>query len=262
MTQTILDISRWQGDLDVSKMQAKGIEVVKLRVSIGNYYRDTRFREYYDLLNPHFQLGGYLVVRADNSTQSQLDNYKTHVGGRKFDIPDTVDAEVVVATELDRRQKTMQIAQGLEDMHGMPPEMYSNYNFMQNMMGDNSIPSVRESNQWVLRYPLHLAYYYLDGCDTDNESVHAERIPEPYRTAGEEGKIPQPYLLWQFCDKGLGSEYGTSSSSVDVNKPWPGLDYNNLYNATAPEPPAGNKYTDGWNEAMQEIQDFAEISKK
>lgn len=199
----ILDVSRYQYPLNPVVMRARGTQLVFLRCTVGDYYTDTRFVEFWNLLKSEgFLVGVYHVNTPEYSVQSQLDRLFGPLGlnGRIPDVP------IVLDCELTRGQSKATITNnilgcldGIEDLDERKPIVYTraswwNYN-------------VNPSSQFN-QYPLWIARY--------------ANVTHPWNDdpATLKPHSFNDWALWQWSADGnlQGSYYGVSSLSVDLNK--------------------------------------------
>ncbi len=90
----LVDLSRYDGDVDFHALRAYGVEGVILRTTVGNYYVDYRMREYYAGATAAGLLRQpYTVVRPTSSAQQHFDKYMEATQGLVWDLPADVDCE-------------------------------------------------------------------------------------------------------------------------------------------------------------------------
>jgi lysozyme len=78
-----IDISKWQGDIDLVKAKADGIRFVLAKCSEGYGYYDPKFERTYALCQElHLPLTAYHFVRPGVATQYQLDTIKKALEGK------------------------------------------------------------------------------------------------------------------------------------------------------------------------------------
>lgn len=100
MPRTILDVSRWQGNIDWGKVKASGkIDGVMLRVlgsKGGKPYLDPYFaRNYAECARLGLPVGGYYYTCAvtQRQTEEELAALKTALRGKTFQLPLAIDVE-------------------------------------------------------------------------------------------------------------------------------------------------------------------------
>src|SRR3990167_7041100 len=70
--QPILDFSRYQYPVNFDIMWERGVRLICLRLSVGNYYKDTRFEEFYlAARGKGFHVGAYHVTKPSISVNAQ-----------------------------------------------------------------------------------------------------------------------------------------------------------------------------------------------
>lgn len=188
----ILDVSRHQGFVDVARAKSRGVKGIKVRVSVGDYYTDPRFRETRDNCYKHdMPVGGYHVVRPDKDPLDQLARLYEALDGDFMTMPFTWDCEVIgrmlwantvtMASHFDVRAKKIS-------------EIYTaKWVTDRQSLGVHKIP--------ITYGPLHVANYTT--------------APNPVMPEGWYN-----WLFWQFSADGnrLGDYYGVDSVDVDINR--------------------------------------------
>lgn len=92
-----IDVSRYQGTIDWVKVAAAGYKFAIIRATVGNYYADPTFEANWDGARAAgLQVGAYHVVRADNTTESQLLKLRGTLDGNDPKLI-VLDAEVTPA---------------------------------------------------------------------------------------------------------------------------------------------------------------------
>ena len=195
-----VDVSRWQGNIDWSKLAADGVLWAGIRASVGNYYTDRTFEYNYD---GAWDVGilpfPYHVLNPNNDVESQLARYKLSLDGR-VPVMTVMDAELVgsVTDMIRRRRYAWFIRDGKRDRTlGSQWIMYSNKNFMEAYMKNGYMAWV-----WSENIPLWVASYGR------NDGFLPPTPPYP--------RLPFQYeewLAWQYSDKGKLA----NGSGLDLN---------------------------------------------
>lgn len=200
--EPIIDISRYQYPLDLPVMWAAGVRLVYIRCTVGNYYTDTRFTQFWDELRAFgFKVGVYHVNTPEYSVSSQMDRLFGPLGlnGRIPDVPICLDCELT--REQNKTTITANILgclADIEDLDGRVPSVYTRGSWWN--------VNVNPSNLFE-KYPLWVARY----ANVDHPWNDAPNL-KPHSFSD--------WVLWQWSADGnwQGSNYGVGSASVDLNK--------------------------------------------
>lgn len=221
----IIDISRYQAPLDLDKMYQAGVRLVMLRCTVGNYYTDTEFENYWDMfrLDRRFKLGVYHVVTPEYNAESQLERLFGSLG-LNGKIPDVA---IALDCELTRGQKPSVITQnileqmaGVKDMDDRQAIIYTRATWWNvNVLPDHAFA---DCPLWIARY-ANLPHPWEDN-------------PTYFKPHSFEN-----WDIWQHSADGNheGENYGVGSDSVDLNKSnYPDLTTTlNVLNQTQGTPP-------------------------
>ena len=199
---TGIDISKHQGEVNWDLLPGD-IKYVVMRASIGNYYTDPRFEDYFDAVcEKGLVTGAYHVLRADNTVESQLDRLELALNGREPDIL-VLDCEVPTApSDNIRKRRTYWMMRKLDERWPTPVKMYyTNKSYWDTNIGETySGYRFDEYLLWVASYGRN------DGNVPDTSRFPA--IPGAWKDAK-----PQ-WWLWQYTSKGKVPGFG---GSVDKN---------------------------------------------
>lgn len=200
----ILDISRYQYPLNPVKMREAGVKLVYLRCTVGNYYTDTRFIEFWNLLKSEgFLVGVYHVNTPEYSVQSQLDRLFGPLGlnGRIPDVPIVLDCELTRGqSKATITNNIMGCLDGIEDLDERVPTVYTRATWWN--------PNVYPSSQFN-KYPLMVARYSALATHPWNDDP-VNLKPHSF----------DEWALWQWSADGnwQGENYGVGSAHVDLNR--------------------------------------------
>lgn len=118
MAKTILDVSRWQGDIDWDKVKASGkIDGVMLRAlgyKGGKPYVDTTFeRNYAACAARGIPVGGYYYTCAVTSrqTEAEFNALRAALRGKTFQLPLAIDVEDARLRSLSPAALAQRVAQ-------------------------------------------------------------------------------------------------------------------------------------------------------
>lgn len=196
----VLDVSRYQEPIQWATMWARGVRLVLLRLSVGNYYKDVQFNKFYAQARAAgFLLGAYHVTKPSNTVESQWIQIVNSLEGRLLDIPLIFDNEL--HDNLSQTQVSNTIA-GLTQIH---KEVIGNYP-VQYLRGYwwNTYTATRPI---FGQCPLFIARYTT--------------LAHPWNDwAAFKPRDWETWALWQFSadGNGLGPYYGVGSASVDISR--------------------------------------------
>lgn len=193
------DISYWQGNIDFNKMYKAGIRFVIIRAGYGTT-QDKNFVTYINaaikaglLVGIYWFIYAKSEVAARNNAKKCIEviaPYKGNIHCRVWaDWEYDSDANAGAMTSAKRSSMVRVFLSQLET-EGYQVGIYSNQDYIQS---GKFTPSL------VSAYPLWFAKY------ASTMGKYAER-----------GKDGHPYL-WQHSSQGSGSDYGVSSTYLDLN---------------------------------------------
>jgi GH25 family lysozyme M1 (1,4-beta-N-acetylmuramidase) len=89
-----IDISKWQVNIDFTKVKESGIEVVIIKATEGKTYQDPNFKIYYDAAKScGLKVGAYHFLRG-NAPQDEVNNILSVISGLDFECKLVIDAEI------------------------------------------------------------------------------------------------------------------------------------------------------------------------
>ena len=95
MRAKLIDVSRYQGDINFQKVEANEIIGVVIRCTIGNYYTDNLFQiNWQKASDTGLKKSIYHVIRPDNTAQSQIARLQNEIKDKQTDFPIVLDVEV------------------------------------------------------------------------------------------------------------------------------------------------------------------------
>lgn len=196
----IVDISKWQGDVDFELMKAAGVELVIMRGSIGGNGLDDRFYEYYaGARAAGLLVGVYHVVVPDQAVLDQWYNLLDVLGGRALDIP------LILDCEREDGQNPSTIAACIEGLAQKVNALWNEY------------PVIYTRATWWNAHTIYKPIFKL--C-----ALWIARYwsgPHPWNDAPATLKPRDwnDFALWQYSadGNGLGEAYGASSDDIDLN---------------------------------------------
>lgn len=167
MTKTIMDVSRWQGDINWDAVKASGkVEGVMLKAVSTNYklskrkdglYIDPTFeRNYAECKRVGLPVGVYYYTYATDKemADAELALLKTALTGKTFELPISVDVEDNKIKKLSTQALTDLAAYALAEVErwGFYALLYVGLNFAQTelYMGGAAL---KPYDVWLARYP-------------------------------------------------------------------------------------------------------------
>lgn len=171
-----IDVSRYQGYIDYSRVRASGIEIVYIRSSLGNSYVDPYFRQNYNNAKSNgLKVGFYHYVVARNVTEAREEArfFASTIAGLQPDCLLAMDFEQLNGlSNYEVNQISLAFLQELESLTSKKAVVYSD-SYNANNVFDTTISS---------RYPLWLAEY---GVSNPNPGVWSNWIGWQYTDKGE-----------------------------------------------------------------------------
>jgi GH25 family lysozyme M1 (1,4-beta-N-acetylmuramidase) len=232
MIEPIVDISRWQGDIDKQKFLDAGALGVIIRAgSINvNPYADFQFANNVEKFNGEIPCGYYWYFRPEFIALTQANYLGNLLKNAQVDLPVFADVEsnnsfVSMGTFQNRLSEFLTI---LENSFGLEVGIYTRGEFWNTNLGNPS---------WAGNYKLWIARY--------NNS-----LDHPW---GDGFYRPRPWSdwwLWQYSadGNGRGAEFGAESPDIDINR----------YNGTLEE-----FYADAnWNQEKPPTKPWCGITQK
>lgn len=193
------DISYYQGNVEFNKMKRAGIKFVIIRAGFGQSV-DKRFVTYINAaIKAGLKVGVYWFIYAGNTYISQLNAQKmiSVINPYKNQITCGVWADWEYDSDrcagaLTTAKRCAIVKAFLDEMtaKGYEVGIYSNQDY---------IKSGKFSSALISAYPLWFAQY------ASKMSAYSQK-----------GKDGQAYM-WQFTSSGKGSQYGVSSSALDLD---------------------------------------------
>ncbi|MBR1704336.1 MAG: hypothetical protein IJ720_03115 [Clostridia bacterium] len=206
----VVDISKWNGNIDFGTMKKSGVKGVMMRAAYASS-KDIKFDTYSSQCEVYgIDYGVYQFATFHyNSTKSaamtkaktQADALLGFLKGKK------IKGYVTLDLELESGYKLEMTAQELTDVAnywcdliqkaGYMPMIYCSVSWMQNNLVASNIHA-----------PFWLAYY------NDTGSYNFPKTGYGQYMDSIDGKI----TMWQYTDKGNGAKYGAESEYIDLNR--------------------------------------------
>lgn len=126
-----IDISRYQGAFDFSKIKGSAHQYVFIKASEGKSKSDADYlRNVGDARAAGLAVGSYHYYRSDDDARSQFTNFFRIASVLKGDLPPVVDIEVLNhATMPDLTAELQRFLDTLENHYGVKPIIYSGRSF-------------------------------------------------------------------------------------------------------------------------------------
>lgn len=211
----IVDISKWQGDMDFAQTKTAGVQGAMMRCAY-NGSKDTKFDEYEKLANDSgIPVGAYAFsvwhYNSVNGGSAETAKAKAIADADKvIDIlkGKNITGYVALDLELENNQTTSLSKSEMTDIAniymdklkeaGYTPMLYCSISWL----FDRMVPS-------DIRYPFWIAYY-------NDAGFKGTDFP-----TGKYGdlmrQIKDRIVMWQYSSKGDGKAFGASSQYIDLN---------------------------------------------
>ena len=193
MAKTILDVSRWQGNIDWDKVKASGLVSGVMLRALGNSAKDKPSKPYID---PTFErnyaeckrlgipCGVYYYCKAVNAAEAdaELALLRKVLTGKTVQLPVAVDIEdSYVQAPLDKQTLTDIAAHALAaiEQMGFYAMLYTGLNFGETRLYMGGA-ALRKYDVWLARYPR------------DKSKTKPEDKP----------KTDFSFSMWQYTSKG------------------------------------------------------------
>lgn len=198
-----LDISRWQGTVNWTKVKNSGVDFVILRCFA--YRKDTTFEaNYAGATAKGIPVGAYVYMYATSETEAVVEAQNTlaALDGRPLTLPLFLDVEDEDVKALGKEKVTdlMLIELAIFEAAGYPAGIYTS---LSHKSTDMDASRLNGYVWWIARW----------SCYTTDQN------PQSFTFADQSpsGSKKPVCDLWQFSNGGKGSTYGVSSEYVDLN---------------------------------------------
>lgn len=181
-----VDLSKWQGAVDFTKIKAAGKAYVFIKATQGNARVDPDYaRNMQGARAAGLAAGSYHFYMTNDKPEAQFANFSRHVSLRPGDLPPVVDIEVLSKHSLPNLAAELKIFLGLiEKKYGVKPILYSGENFANDHL------------KGFADYPLWLAEYNKD------------KAP----------KMPLDWQRWTFWQYSQGGTVAGVAGPVDLDR--------------------------------------------
>jgi len=199
----VVDISRHNGKVDFNKMKDQDVELVYIRTSVGDYYKDEKREENYEgAKSAGIKVGFYhpIAPALDGifiTGEANFENFMTAMGDMVPDVYPVWDCELV--REVSKQKLTNVIKRCVDlgnDVFGRS-FIYTRGEWWRNY--------VERRDYWQELTDLIIARYN-------------QYIPHPWADDYKCDPIDwDTWSLWQYSEKGDGPAYGCESKAIDLH---------------------------------------------
>lgn len=145
-----IDVSKWQGNIDWTRVKAAGIQFAIIKATEGTTVVDPRFQQNVKGAQAvGIKVGTYHYAHPDNDPIKEVDHYVRTITGYMLDLPPALDLEVVKG--LSKQQVTSFAVRWLTETErriGRKPLFYSYTSFIRSYVGKQ-----------LAAWPLWIAHY-------------------------------------------------------------------------------------------------------
>lgn len=188
-----IDVSRWQGTIDWTKVRAAGYSFAFIKATEGAHWLDPNFmRNRENARKAGLYTGAYHFFRPKVLVEAQIINFVNKVGSlQNGDLPPVLDIEVPEEwVGIPQEERIQSILKWLTEVHkrlGVKPIVYCSPSFAQDVLKHD--PRLRD-------YQLWLAHY----------------------TGASRPRLPAPWTYWVFWQHSETGGVPGISGDVDLNR--------------------------------------------
>lgn len=162
-----IDISKWQGNIDFSKLKEQGIDFVIIRCGYGKniLQKDNYFEQNYKGCKQYgIKVGAYLYSYCSSIEDSykEAQNCLKIIEGKKFDLPIFYDLEEKRTSKLGKNNVTNIAKRFCEtiEKNGYKAGIYANLNWFTNYINVNELVQYKI---WLAQWTtMHTANFRVD----------------------------------------------------------------------------------------------------
>jgi len=209
MIENIVDVSRWQGNIDADVMLSKGINGMVIRLGsinsvTGIPYTDYLFYENVAKFAHEVPCGYYWYFRPcwSGKVQAEFVIDELQKEGINPNLPVFADVESnVKGVSSSLFEDRLNYFLATITRAGYNAGIYTRGYFWNDHIGLGA---------WAAEYPLWVARYHLTATHPWNNGFYSKLRPQPWFD----------YEMWQWSadGNGLGREYGCDCDSIDLNR--------------------------------------------
>ena len=186
-----VDISSYQGKVDMKKLAEQNIRFVYIKATEGSSYSDEYFQiNWENALKTDLPSGAYHFFSFDSSGITQAENYIRNVGNIKGRLLPVVDVEYYADKRKNSPEKSEVIKElhnyinTIENAYGVMPMIYTTQDFRKKYL----LEEFRDCQLWI-----RSVYYTPDF------------------------GVGKDYTLWQYCDTAVLDGYCGDEKHIDMN---------------------------------------------
>ncbi|MGG5460846.1 GH25 family lysozyme [Clostridium sp. B9] len=172
-----IDVSNWKGDINFSSVKNDGVEVIYIKATEGNYYKDKYAQQNYNGAKEQgLSVGFYHFFRANKDAKDQADffiNYLNEIGATNYDCKLALDIETTEG--VGARELTTMCIEFLEEVKRLTGKEVVVYTYTS--FANNNLDS-RLGN-----YPVWIAHYGVNTPGANN--IWSEWIGFQYADDGD-----------------------------------------------------------------------------
>jgi len=208
MFEPLVDVSKWQSDINVAKMLGAGTKAMYIRAggtdrNNGASYTDRRFRENAEKFSERIPVGYYYFFYPHFDGIKQAKYFCNLLKSVKWNLPPAIDVEANPKNASKSRCQT-EIKEFLDTVEaelGVKGVIYTRATFWNPNVG---------APAWATDYKLWIAIY-------------SNTLSHPWDNNPNSIYRPRPWTdwwLWQYsADKnGRGPEFGVATRGIDINR--------------------------------------------
>ena len=208
MFEPLVDVSKWQSDIDAGKMLAAGTKAMYIRAggtdrNNGASYTDRRFRENAEKFSERIPVGYYYFFYPHFDGVKQAKYFCNLLKSVKWNLPPAIDVESNPKNVSKSRCQTeiKEFLDTVESELGVKGVIYTRATFWNPNVG---------APAWAADYKLWVAIY-------------SNTLSHPWDNNPNSSYRPRPWSdwwLWQYsADRNArGAEFGVATSGIDINR--------------------------------------------
>ena len=238
-----IDISKWQQNVDYSKLKSQGIEFAILRCGYGkdSSQKDSMFETHYKNLNEQgIKLGAYLYSYATSveNAKKEAENCLNFIKDKEFELPIFYDLEDKITKCLGKEiiTKIAKTFCEIIENAGYKTGVYANLNWFTNFIDINEIKQYKIwLAQWSNNPTKNFNYQYwqftskgkIDGIQGnvdlnfcyDSELINLKNDEKEQKTEEKQGIKENTNIIEYIVKKGdnltkIAQTYGTTVSKL------------------------------------------------
>lgn len=208
MFEPLIDVSKWQSDINVGKMLGAGTKAMYIRAggtdrNTGASYTDRRFRENAEKFSERIPVGYYYFFYPHFDGAKQAKYFCNLLKSVTWNLPPAIDVESNPRNVSKSRMQT-EIKKFLDTVEaelGIKGVIYTRATFWNPNVG---------APAWASDYKLWIALY-------------SNTLSHPWANNPNSIYRPRPWTdwwLWQYSadQNGRGPEFGVATRGIDINR--------------------------------------------